>query len=101
MLKPDPHVRPAKAATIPIAGFLLPYINNTPARGIITTYGKSPTKLNKTRVNTSTNVTVYYGSSVYDTKQMSTLIDNIVQDCKAMGIETLPPEKLKMMITAW
>ena len=47
------------------------------------------------------NVTLYYGSSTYDTKQMSRLIDNIVQDCKAMEIETLPPERLVAMMTDW
>lgn len=39
-------------------------------------------------------VRAYYGSSQYNTKQMSRLIDSIVQDCKDLGIETLPPEKL-------
>lgn len=33
-------------------------------------------------------VNAYYGSSVYDTKQMSALIDYLVQDCEAIGIET-------------
>lgn len=47
------------------------------------------------------NVTLYYGSSTYDTKQMSRLIDNVVQDAKALGIETLPPEKLKSMLEGW
>ena len=40
------------------------------------------------------NVVLYYGSSTYDTAQMSRLIDNIVQDCKAVGIETLTPSEL-------
>ena len=41
-----------------------------------------------------TNAVLFYGSSAYDTHQMSILIDRLVQDCKALGIETLPPEKL-------
>ena len=48
-----------------------------------------------------TNVVLYYGSSTYDTAQMSRLIDNIVQDCRAVGIETLPPEKLEALKDAW
>lgn len=44
------------------------------------------------------NLRCYYGSSSYDTTQMSQLIDNIVQDCKALGIETLSPEKLALML---
>lgn len=48
-----------------------------------------------------TNAVLYYGSSAYDVHQMSVLIDRLVQDCKAVGIETLPPEKLNAMIGAW
>lgn len=44
---------------------------------------------------------LYYGSSSYNTKQMSRLIDNIVQDCKALGIETLTPEELERMKQEW
>ena len=47
------------------------------------------------------NVTLYYGSSVYDTAQMSRLIDYIVQDCKALGIETLPPDRLAALKEDW
>lgn len=32
-------------------------------------------------------VNAYYGSSVYDTKQMSALIDYLKQDCESIGIE--------------
>lgn len=31
----------------------------------------------------------YYGSSSYNSKQMSRLLDNLVQDCKSVGIQTL------------
>jgi hypothetical protein len=47
------------------------------------------------------NLMVYYGSSVYNSKQMSDLIDHLVQDCKALDIETLPPEKLSLMMDEW
>lgn len=47
------------------------------------------------------NVILYYGSSTYDSKQMSRLIDNIVQDAKALGIETLPPEKIDALMEEW
>ena len=43
-------------------------------------------------------IRAYYGSSRYDTKQMSRLIDAVVQDCKELGIETLTPEQLSAMI---
>jgi hypothetical protein len=32
---------------------------------------------------------------------MSQLIDNLVQDCKALGIETMTPEKLSLLKEAW
>lgn len=50
------------------------------------------------RIAGCTNVTVYYGSSTYDTKQMSALIDSLVQSCKILGIETMPEEKLNSLL---
>lgn len=47
------------------------------------------------------NVIRYYGSSTYDSKQMATLIDNVVQECEELGIETIPPEELKSLCEAW
>lgn len=43
----------------------------------------------------------YYGSSMYNTKQMSKLINYIVEDCKALGIETLTPAELESMKNNW
>ena len=43
----------------------------------------------------------YYGSSKYNTKQMSRLIDYIVQDCKACGIQTLTPNELALLESEW
>lgn len=48
-----------------------------------------------------TNVILYYGSSTYDTAQMSRLVDLIIQDCKGCEIETLPPERLSAMVEEW
>jgi hypothetical protein len=47
------------------------------------------------------NVMAFYGSSTYDTEQMSQLIDNLVQDCKALDIETLTPDKLSLLMEEW
>ena len=41
-----------------------------------------------------TNLIVYYGSSCYDTRQMTALIDQLIEDCKDQGIETLTPLEL-------
>ena len=48
-----------------------------------------------------TTVILYYGSSTYDTKQMSALIDHLVQDAKALGIETDSPERLAQLQKEW
>jgi len=47
------------------------------------------------------NIVCYYGSSVYDTAQMARLIDLIIQECRQVNIETLPPDKLEAMVEAW
>lgn len=47
------------------------------------------------------NVVLHYGSSVYDVRQMSVLIDYLVQDAKALNIEVLPPDKLEAMLHEW
>lgn len=47
------------------------------------------------------NVILYYGSSTYDTRQMSRLIDGLIEDCRALHIETLPPDKLNSLLEAW
>lgn len=48
-----------------------------------------------------TNVILYYGSSTYDTAQMSRLIDLIVEDCKEQGIETATPAELALLKEEW
>ena len=47
------------------------------------------------------NVIAYYGSSTYNTKEMSVLIDYIVEEAKNLRIETLPPEELKSLKESW
>lgn len=53
------------------------------------------------KIEGCTNVVLYYGSSTYDQKQMTSLIDNIVQDCKAVGIETMTPNELARLLEGW
>lgn len=48
-----------------------------------------------------TDVLAYPGTSTYDSKQMGRFIDGLVQDCKDLGIETLPPDQLAAMIKEW
>lgn len=49
------------------------------------------------KIKGCTNVILYYGSSTYDTRQMTILIDHLVQDAKALGIETLTPAELEAL----
>lgn len=44
---------------------------------------------------------VYMGSSEMDTKQMSILIDGIVQEAKNLDIETLTPAELSRLKEEW
>ena len=46
-------------------------------------------------------VIVYYGSSTYDTQQMAALIDSLVQEAQALGIETLPPAEIARLNSQW
>lgn len=41
------------------------------------------------------------GSSSYDTKEMSRLINGLVSDCQEHGIETMTPDELERMMQAY
>ena len=47
------------------------------------------------------DVIAYYGTSSYNTKQMSYFVDYIVQEAKGLGIETLPPDEINRMKSLW
>lgn len=49
----------------------------------------------------SVNMKCYHGSSTYDTKQMSRLIDYIVDEAKGLDIETMTPDELAKMKEVW
>ena len=53
------------------------------------------------KIDGCTNVILYYGSSVYDSKQMSLLLENLIQDCKALGIQTESPDAIAKMKSLW
>ncbi len=44
---------------------------------------------------------VYFGSSTFDSKEMSVFLDGVVSECKELGIETLPPYEIERMKAAW
>lgn len=56
------------------------------------------TEVVPSKLDGCSTVLLYYGSSTYDTKQMSLLIDHLVRDAQDLGIETMPPKELEAMI---
>jgi hypothetical protein len=55
----------------------------------------------ESQIRGCTNVILYYGSSVYDSSQMSRLLDLIIQDCKQLGIPTETPNQIAEMKARW
>ena len=55
----------------------------------------------KSKIDGCTNLYIYYGSSDFDTKQMSMLIDNLIQDAKELGIETRPADEINSLLENW
>lgn len=51
--------------------------------------------------NGFTTIIAYYGSSTYSTAEMARLIDALISEAKAMGIETLPPDQLEALKASW
>ena len=50
------------------------------------------------RKNKCVRCNCYYGSSTYNTAEMSRLIDFIVQECQQLSIETKPADEIRSMI---
>ena len=48
-----------------------------------------------------THYMVYRGSSEYDTREMSVLIDGVVSEAKELDIETLPPQQIARLQEEW
>lgn len=46
-------------------------------------------------------VLFYKGSSTYNTKQMSALIELAVMECQEQGIETKTPDEIARMVSLW
>jgi len=53
------------------------------------------------RIKDCTNLYIYYGSSDFDTRQMAMLIDGLIQDARALGIETRPEEEIRSLLEEW
>lgn len=55
----------------------------------------------ESKISGCTNVILYYGSSTFDTAQMSRLLDLIIQDCKEQGIPTETPDEIARLLSLW
>ena len=53
------------------------------------------------KIDGCTNVILYYGSSTYDSAQMHRLIEIILQDCTALGIEVKSQEEINSLLDSW
>jgi len=60
-------------------------------------------ELGEVTVNGKTGIQLqcYFGSSTYDAKEMSVLIDGVVSECKEMGIETMTPDEIARLKDEW
>lgn len=57
--------------------------------------------LGESKLDGYTNVMTYYGSSTYDTKQMSTLINLAYEECRLQNIEVMTPQELSLLLEEW
>lgn len=49
-------------------------------------------------IGSKTVINAYYGSSSYNSKQFSKLLDHLVQDCRSIGIQTLEDIEIEELI---
>jgi hypothetical protein len=60
-------------------------------------------ELGEVTVNGQTGIQLqcYFGSSIYDTKEMARLIDGIVSEAKDLEIETMTPPEIERLKDGW
>lgn len=59
--------------------------------------------LGEVTINGKTGIQLqcYFGSSTYDSKEMTTLIDGIVDECHDLNIETMPDAEIQRLKESW
>ena len=57
--------------------------------------------MGKSKIQGYRNLLVYYGSSVYSVQQMTTLIDHLYQDCKALDIDVMTERERSLLLEEW
>jgi hypothetical protein len=53
------------------------------------------------KIDSCVNAILYFGSSTYDTKQMSALIDELIYKCGENGVATDTPEQIEKIKSLW
>ena len=59
------------------------------------------TETTKSKLDGYTNIIAYFGSSTYNTKEMTRLINLLVEECKQFGIETKSQEEIDSLLKEW
>ena len=59
------------------------------------------TDTTKSKLEGFTNIIAYYGSSTYNNKEMSRLIDLVIQECNELGIEIKTDAEIKSLLDSW
>lgn len=54
----------------------------------------------ESKIEGYTNVIIYYGSSQFNTKEMTVFLNGIIQECESVGIPTLTEEQIKKLKVA-
>ena len=49
-------------------------------------------------IGNKTIINAYYGSSSYNSKQFSKLLDNLIQDCRSVGVKTIDDIEIEELI---
>lgn len=81
-------------------------VKENAAEKLIESWGKDKVgwiaeSLESSKIEGCVNVKLYYGSSTFDTKQMSRLIDSVVQEAEQLEIETKTPEEIERLKSLW
>lgn len=53
--------------------------------------------LGESKLNGYTKLIAYYGSSTYNTQEMTRLIDAVVQECRELGIQAMPLSDIMLL----
>lgn len=58
-------------------------------------------EVDSSKIDGCVTIFAYYGSSTYNTEQMSSLIEQLIQDCHSVGILTPKEKEMEAMIEEW